>query len=236
MSCNDSQYTSCNAESLDVATMDIRRERETGKSVTKKDSNALDKGKSSGTELEEIDAKRKRTGELGEDHRNQKRRCDDFSDIYVPQTSAGDEVLERLLGLKGNLMESGLSVTERESSVISGKGVTTGDEVGAESSCDPLEVIAELWKKYDEHCAFVEANPDCEVLKLSLEEFVGQTDADESEFDHKDTLETIWLDIIHNQEYTFEERIKLWKQRHNRFVQVQWLKRKKEEEADRNTQ
>ncbi|KAG0593696.1 hypothetical protein M758_UG011500 [Ceratodon purpureus] len=131
------------------------------------------------------------------------------SSHWTFQTSAGDEVRGLHLGLNGNEMESGLSITARESSVISGKGVTTRDEVGAESSCDPLEVTAELWKKYDEHCAFVKANPDCDVLKLSLEEFVGQTDADESEFGPKDTLETIWLDIIHNQEYPFEKRITL---------------------------
>ena len=73
------------------------------------------------------------------------------------------------------------------------------------------------------------------MLKLSLEEFIGQTDADEAEFGPSDTLESIWLDIIHAP-LPFEERIRLWKQRHNRFVEVEWKKTQREEEAARNKQ
>ena len=206
-----------------------------GKSVAEADRNVVDAGKSNNTEVQEIEGTRSSTEELQDYRHRQKRRCVYVNDDSVSGKSLGDEDPEPRKGLECKEMESDTVITRGENSGITGSEVKPGEENDDKSCCDPLEYISEVWSKYEEHCAFVEANPDCYILKLSLEEFIGQTDADENEFGPSDTLETIWLDIIHAP-LPFEERIRLWKQRHNRFVEVEWKKKKREEEAERPRQ
>ncbi|KAG0594338.1 hypothetical protein M758_UG068300 [Ceratodon purpureus] len=222
--------------------MDVHKEREVGKTAAEVDSNALDAGKSSSSEVEDRDAKidagKSNSSEV--ENRNAKRkntevpreycpvhkcRCEDFCTVSGCHRKKGDDCQGPWKGFEGSEKESDMGITPRENSENSGRIITTGEKDGAQSSCDPLEYISEVWRKYEEHCQFVEANPECYALKLTLEEFVGQTDADESEFGPTDTLETNWEEIIHAT-LPFEERIRLWKQPHNRFVQVEWRKKK----------
>ena len=213
--------------------MDVRREWEVGKTAAASNREATHDGKNSNTDGEERDAKRKRT-----DHPRDSRPGleinsgdgDVASDVQRKKRKECDSVTE---GLDSIEKEWGIQSSTRGNEGISSSGGTAEGEDAGQSSCDPSEYSAELWRKYDEHCAFVEANPECYILKLTLEEFVGQTDADESEFGPEDTLETIWEEIIHAP-IPFEERIRIWKQRHNRFVEVEWKKKKREDEGERS--
>lgn len=222
--------------------MDVQKEWEVGKTDAECDSKALDDGKSSSSDLQERESKRKEReskrkdrGELCENRSGLRIRCEGDNDVYDARMGQGDQGRGVREGLEGHHYDSDMSITPKDSMGNYGIKVSTSEDDGGQSSCDPLEYISEVWRKYDEHCAFVEANPECLVLKLTLEEFVGQTDADESEFGPGDTLETIWEEII-RAPLPFEERIRLWKQRHNRFVEVEWMKKKREEEAERNRQ
>ena len=75
------------------------------------------------------------------------------------------------------------------------------------------------------HCEDVDANPDSDMIKLTWEEFQCQTEAKENDFGPCEDLETIW-DEHCDMPYPVEDSIKMWRLKHNRYVEVQRKKKR----------
>ena len=90
---------------------------------------------------------------------------------------------------------------------------------------------SETLKKYADHCAAVDSDPDTQLMKLSFEEFLCQSAVDENEFGPSEDYNSILVDAL-NSRLPEEEQLKHWKLRHNRFVEVLKMKQKKKEEEN----
>ena len=90
------------------------------------------------------------------------------------------------------------------------------------------EIDSEVARKYAEHCADVHNDPDTDLIKLTMEEFLCQSELNEDEFGPSEDLRSIFINSL-NSSYSNEEQRKLWKLRHNRFVEVQRRKQQRDE-------
>ena len=88
-----------------------------------------------------------------------------------------------------------------------------------------IEINSEIAGKYAEHCADVYNDPDTDMIKLTMEEFMCQSEVNEAEFCPSEDLRSICIDSL-NSPYSIEEQKKLWKLQHNRFVEVQRRKQR----------
>ncbi|KAG0573372.1 hypothetical protein KC19_VG172700 [Ceratodon purpureus] len=129
--------------------MDVHKDMEVGKTGEEFDSDAVDAEKSKTSELEDRDAKRKNTVEPGDHCPVHKRVCADFGNVSIPRGKKNDDRHDLWEEVEVNEKEIGMCSTQMENIGITGREVTTGEKDEAESSCDPLEYIAEVWRKYD---------------------------------------------------------------------------------------
>ena len=118
------------------------------------------------------------------------------------------------------LPEDGIRYLQGESNSSVSDPVQMGTMVGGK-----IEVDSEIARKYAEHCADVDNDPHTDLIKLTMEEFMCQSEVNEAEFGPSEDLRTICIDAV-NSPYSKEEQEKLWKLRHNRFVEV---RRRKEQ-------
>ena len=125
------------------------------------------------------------------------------------------------------------SVRSSESplSLIFRKPSVSDDLEGEREAGVQTHFISDSTKKYLKHCEEVDANPELGLYKLTSEEFMCQTEAHESEFGPSENLETI-RDECFDQAWPWEDRMKMYKLTHNRYIEVQRMKKMKTQDGD----